>query len=59
MNLRRLAKLAGSILRQTSGPVLEKPKDLAALLTNLENQVLPRNAAEMRIMDLPMGLLNP
>jgi Holliday junction DNA helicase RuvB subunit len=28
-------------LRQTSGPVLEKPKDLAALLTNLEkNDVL-------------------
>ncbi|MBK6999143.1 MAG: Holliday junction branch migration DNA helicase RuvB [Rhodoferax sp.] len=31
----------GVKLRQTSGPVLEKPKDLAALLTNLEkNDVL-------------------
>jgi holliday junction DNA helicase RuvB len=31
----------GVSLRQTSGPVLEKPKDLAALLTNLErNDVL-------------------
>src|SRR5438128_6165733 len=31
----------GVNLRQTSGPVLEKPKDLAALLTNLErNDVL-------------------
>jgi holliday junction DNA helicase RuvB len=31
----------GVQLRQTSGPVLEKPKDLAALLTNLEkNDVL-------------------
>ena len=31
----------GVNLRQTSGPVLEKPKDLAAILTNLEkNDVL-------------------
>jgi Holliday junction DNA helicase RuvB len=28
----------GVNLRQTSGPVLEKPKDLAALLTSLENR---------------------
>ncbi|MDB5752057.1 MAG: ruvB [Ramlibacter sp.] len=36
-----LANELGVNLRQTSGPVLEKPKDLAALLTNLEkNDVL-------------------
>ena len=36
-----IAKELGVNLRQTSGPVLEKPKDLAALLTNLEkNDVL-------------------
>jgi holliday junction DNA helicase RuvB len=36
-----LAHELGVNLRQTSGPVLEKPKDLAALLTNLEkNDVL-------------------
>ena len=36
-----LAAELGVNLRQTSGPVLEKPKDLAALLTNLEkNDVL-------------------
>ena len=32
-----IAHELGVNLRQTSGPVLEKPKDLAALLTNLEN----------------------
>jgi holliday junction DNA helicase RuvB len=31
-----LAKEMGVNLRQTSGPVLERPGDLAALLTNLE-----------------------
>ena len=31
-----IAHELGVNLRQTSGPVLEKPKDLAALLTNLE-----------------------
>lgn len=31
-----VAQELGVNLRQTSGPVLEKPKDLAALLTNLE-----------------------
>lgn len=31
-----IAQELGVNLRQTSGPVLEKPKDLAALLTNLE-----------------------
>ena len=31
-----IAAELGVNLRQTSGPVLEKPKDLAALLTNLE-----------------------
>ncbi len=36
-----VANELGVKLRQTSGPVLEKPKDLAALLTNLErNDVL-------------------
>ncbi|MDP9045813.1 MAG: Holliday junction branch migration DNA helicase RuvB [Pseudomonadota bacterium] len=36
-----IAREMGVNLRQTSGPVLEKPKDLAALLTNLEkNDVL-------------------
>ncbi|MEW5678214.1 Holliday junction branch migration DNA helicase RuvB [Comamonas kerstersii] len=36
-----IAAELGVNLRQTSGPVLEKPKDLAALLTNLEaNDVL-------------------
>jgi Holliday junction DNA helicase RuvB len=36
-----VANELGVNLRQTSGPVLEKPKDLAALLTNLEkNDVL-------------------
>ncbi|GAB4402437.1 MAG: Holliday junction branch migration DNA helicase RuvB [Rhodoferax sp.] len=36
-----IAAELGVKLRQTSGPVLEKPKDLAALLTNLEkNDVL-------------------
>jgi len=36
-----IAKELGVNLRQTSGPVLEKPKDLAAILTNLEkNDVL-------------------
>lgn len=36
-----IATELGVNLRQTSGPVLEKPKDLAALLTNLErNDVL-------------------
>ncbi len=36
-----IAKEIGVNLRQTSGPVLEKPGDLAALLTNLEpNDVL-------------------
>ena len=36
-----IAHELGVNLRQTSGPVLEKPKDLAALLTNLEkNDVL-------------------
>jgi Holliday junction DNA helicase RuvB len=36
-----VAREMGVNLRQTSGPVLEKPKDLAALLTNLEkNDVL-------------------
>ncbi len=36
-----IAHELGVKLRQTSGPVLEKPKDLAALLTNLErNDVL-------------------
>ena len=36
-----IAHEVGVNLRQTSGPVLEKPKDLAALLTNLEpNDVL-------------------
>jgi Holliday junction DNA helicase RuvB len=36
-----IANELGVSLRQTSGPVLEKPKDLAALLTNLEkNDVL-------------------
>ncbi|MCW5238130.1 Holliday junction branch migration DNA helicase RuvB [Verminephrobacter eiseniae] len=33
-----IAAELGVNLRQTSGPVLEKPKDLAALLTNLENR---------------------
>jgi holliday junction DNA helicase RuvB len=32
-----IAAELGVNLRQTSGPVLEKPKDLAALLTNLES----------------------
>src|SRR4026207_2071050 len=31
-----IAKELGVNLRQTSGPVLERPGDLAALLTNLE-----------------------
>src|SRR6187399_2442480 len=36
-----IANELGVNLRQTSGPVLEKPKDLAAILTNLErNDVL-------------------
>ena len=36
-----IAREMGVNLRQTSGPVLEKPKDLAAILTNLEkNDVL-------------------
>jgi Holliday junction DNA helicase RuvB len=36
-----IARELGSNLRQTSGPVLDKPGDLAALLTNLEpNDVL-------------------
>ena len=36
-----IAHELGVNLRQTSGPVLEKPKDLAALLTNLEkNDIL-------------------
>ncbi len=36
-----IANEMGSALRQTSGPVLEKPGDLAALLTNLQpNDVL-------------------
>ena len=36
-----VAQELGVNLRQTSGPVLEKPKDLAALMTNLEaNDVL-------------------
>jgi len=36
-----IANELGVQMRQTSGPVLEKPKDLAALLTNLEkNDVL-------------------
>jgi len=36
-----IASELGVSLRQTSGPVLEKPKDLAAILTNLErNDVL-------------------
>ena len=36
-----IANELGVKLRQTSGPVLEKPKDLAAILTNLEkNDVL-------------------
>src|SRR6516164_6019780 len=36
-----IANEMGVNLRQTSGPVLEKPKDLAAILTNLErNDVL-------------------
>ena len=36
-----IAAELGVSLRQTSGPVLEKPKDLAAILTNLEkNDVL-------------------
>ena len=36
-----IAAELGVNLRQTSGPVLEKPKDLAAILTNLEkNDVL-------------------
>lgn len=36
-----IARELGSNLRQTSGPVLEKPGDLAAILTNLEaNDIL-------------------
>lgn len=35
-----IAAELGVNLRQTSGPVLEKPKDLAALLTNLEKRDL-------------------
>jgi len=36
-----IANEMGSTLRKTSGPAIEKPKDLAALLTNLnENDVL-------------------
>ena len=36
-----IAREMGVNLRQTSGPVLERPGDLAALLTNLEaNDVL-------------------
>ena len=36
-----IASEMGSALRKTSGPAIEKPKDLAALLTNLnENDVL-------------------
>ncbi|MGO3124210.1 MAG: AAA family ATPase, partial [Advenella sp.] len=36
-----IAREMGSQLRQTSGPVLERPGDLAAMLTNLEkNDVL-------------------
>ena len=36
-----IANEMGSALRKTSGPAIEKPKDLAALLTNLnENDVL-------------------
>ena len=32
-----IAREMGVNLRQTSGPVLERPGDLAALLTNLQN----------------------
>ena len=36
-----IATEMGSVLRKTSGPAIEKPKDLAALLTNLnENDIL-------------------
>ena len=35
-----IANELGVNLRQTSGPVLEKPKDLAALLTNLEKNAV-------------------
>ncbi len=36
-----IAREMGSALRKTSGPAIEKPKDLAALLTNLnENDIL-------------------
>ncbi len=35
-----IATELGVNLRQTSGPVLEKPKDLAALLTNLEKNAV-------------------
>ena len=34
-----IAHELGVNLRQTSGPVLEKPKDLAAILTNLEKKI--------------------
>ena len=34
----------GVNLRQTSGPVLEKPKDLAAILTNLEKNDVDRKS---------------
>jgi Holliday junction DNA helicase RuvB len=36
-----IAQEMGSSLRKTSGPAIEKPRDLAALLTNLnENDIL-------------------
>ena len=41
-----IARELGVNLRQTSGPVLEKPGDLAAMLTNLErNDVLRKDEA--------------
>ena len=40
----------GVNLRQTSGPVLEKPKDLAAILTNLEKNDVLMNGSATPIM---------
>ena len=41
-------------LRQTSGPVLERPGDLAALLTNLESQLSDQGTHPHRCVEPPL-----
>src|SRR3569833_4591414 len=54
-----IAHELGVNLRQTSGPVLEKPKDLAALLTNLERNDVLFNDEIHRLSPVEEEILYP